>query len=185
MDGVPILRCFRWACPPPKSVASPASHSTTNVVLTEIEKGRSFEEAIRRAQQMGIAETDPSADLDGWDAAVKVAAMAIVLLGVPLQARSGAAAPAFAISAKKKSVPCELRNAIQARLSSRSPRRRRRLQRAARVVPRLGPARQPRRQQLRRSFRSRRFRPLARRAQSRRRCHGYGLLADFIRAVRE
>jgi homoserine dehydrogenase len=60
-------------------------NSTTNLVLTEIEKGRSFEEAIRRAQAMGIAETDPTADLDGWDSAVKIVAMAIVLLGVPIR----------------------------------------------------------------------------------------------------
>ena len=64
-------------------------NSTTNVVLTEIERGRSFEDAIRRAQQMGIAETDPSADLDGWDAAVKVAALAIVLFLFSLRKRRG------------------------------------------------------------------------------------------------
>ena len=44
-------------------------NSTTNVVLTEIERGLSFDEAVKRAQAMGIAETDPAADLDGWDAA--------------------------------------------------------------------------------------------------------------------
>jgi homoserine dehydrogenase len=56
-------------------------NSTTNVVLTEIEKGRSLDEAVKRAQAMGIAETDPTADLDGWDSAVKVVALAIVLMG--------------------------------------------------------------------------------------------------------
>jgi homoserine dehydrogenase len=60
-------------------------NSTTNVVLTEVEKGSSFEDAIRRAQALGIAETDPSNDLDGWDAAVKVAALAIVLMGIPVK----------------------------------------------------------------------------------------------------
>ncbi len=60
-------------------------NSTTNVVLTEIEKGRSFDEAVKRAQALGVAETDPAADLDGWDAAVKVAALAIVLMGVPVK----------------------------------------------------------------------------------------------------
>jgi homoserine dehydrogenase len=60
-------------------------NSTTNVVLTEIEKGRSLEEAVKRAQAIGIAETDPAADLDSWDAAVKVAALAIVLMGVPVK----------------------------------------------------------------------------------------------------
>jgi len=60
-------------------------NSTTNVVFTEIEKGRSLDEAVKRAQAMGIAETDPAADLDGWDAAIKVAALAIVLMGVPVK----------------------------------------------------------------------------------------------------
>src|SRR5438105_4151414 len=56
-------------------------NSTTNVVLTEIEKGRTFADAVQRAQALGIAETDPTADLDGWDAAVKLTALAIVLIG--------------------------------------------------------------------------------------------------------
>jgi homoserine dehydrogenase len=50
-----------------------------------VEKGSSFEDAIRRAQALGIAETDPSNDLDGWDAAVKVASLAIVLMGIPVK----------------------------------------------------------------------------------------------------
>ena len=86
MDGVPIFSLFPLGLPATDLRGfSGVLNSTTNVVLTEIEKGRSFEDAIRRAQQMGIAETDPSADLDGWDAAVKIAALAIVLLGVPLK----------------------------------------------------------------------------------------------------
>jgi homoserine dehydrogenase len=60
-------------------------NSTTNVVLTEVEKGRSFDEAIKKAQALGIAETDPSQDLDGWDSAVKVAAIVNVLMGIPLR----------------------------------------------------------------------------------------------------
>ena len=86
MDGVPIFSLFPLGLPATEIRGfSGVLNSTTNVVLTEIEKGRSFDDAVRRAQQMGIAETDPAADLDGWDSAVKVAAMAIVLLGVPLK----------------------------------------------------------------------------------------------------
>jgi len=59
-------------------------NSTSNVVLSEVERGRSFDEAIKRAQAMGIAETDPTQDLDGWDSAAKVAAIATVLMGVPV-----------------------------------------------------------------------------------------------------
>ena len=50
-----------------------------------MEKGRSFDEGVQMAQELGIAETDPSADVDGWDSAVKVCAIAQVLMGKPLR----------------------------------------------------------------------------------------------------
>jgi homoserine dehydrogenase len=82
MDGVPVFSMFPHGLPATDIRGfSGVLNSTTNVVLTEIEKGRSMDEAIKRAQAMGIAETDPTADLDGWDAAVKVVALAIVLMG--------------------------------------------------------------------------------------------------------
>ncbi|MDW8327776.1 MAG: homoserine dehydrogenase, partial [Anaerolineales bacterium] len=59
-------------------------NSTTNLILTEMERGLSFDEAVKKAQDLGIAETDPSADVDGWDAAVKVAALVTVLMDVPV-----------------------------------------------------------------------------------------------------
>ena len=86
MDGVPIFSMFPRGLPAMEIRGfSGVLNSTTNVVLTEIEKGRSFDEAVRRAQAMGIAETDPAADLDGWDAAVKVVVLSIVLIGVPMR----------------------------------------------------------------------------------------------------
>lgn len=86
MDGVPIFSMFPLGLPATDLRGfSGVLNSTTNVVLTEMEKGRSFEEAVRRAQALGVAESDPTADLDGWDAAVKVAALAIVLMGVPVK----------------------------------------------------------------------------------------------------
>jgi len=86
MDGVPIFSMFPLGLPAMDIRGfSGVLNSTTNVVLTEIEKGRSFDDAIRRAQAMGIAETDPTADLDGWDSAVKIVVMTIVLLGVPIR----------------------------------------------------------------------------------------------------
>ena len=86
MDGTPIFSVFPMGLPATELRGfTGVLNSTTNVVLTEVEKGRSFAEAIRRAQTLGVAETDPTADLDGWDAAVKVAALAIVLMGVPVK----------------------------------------------------------------------------------------------------
>ena len=86
MDGVPIFSMFPAGLPATELRGfSGVLNSTTNVVLTEVEKGLSFEDAIRRAQALGIAETDPSNDLDGWDSAVKVAALTIVLMGIPVK----------------------------------------------------------------------------------------------------
>jgi len=55
-------------------------NSTTNYVLGVLERGGSLEEAVAAAQAIGVAEADPRYDLDGWDAAVKVAVLANVLL---------------------------------------------------------------------------------------------------------
>lgn len=55
-------------------------NSTSNSVLCAMEKGQSLEEAVAAAQAIGVAEADPRNDLDGWDAAVKTAALANVLL---------------------------------------------------------------------------------------------------------
>ena len=86
MDGVPLFSMFGLGLPAMEVRGfAGVLNSTTNVVLTEIEKGRSFEEGVKRAQAMGIAETDPTADLDGWDSAVKVVVLAIVLMNAPVR----------------------------------------------------------------------------------------------------
>lgn len=86
MDGVPIFSMFPMGLPATDLQRfAGVLNSTSNVVLTEIEKGRSFDEAVKRAQAIGVAETDPTADLDGWDAAVKVVALAIVLMDAPVK----------------------------------------------------------------------------------------------------
>jgi homoserine dehydrogenase len=84
MDGVPIFSLFSRGLPVAELRGfCGVLNSTCNVVLTEVERGRTFDEGLRRAQALGIAENDPLQDLDGWDSAVKVAAMATVLMGVP------------------------------------------------------------------------------------------------------
>ena len=82
MDGIPIFSLFPLGLPAADIRGfSGVLNSTTNVVLTEVEKGRSFDEAIKRAQALGIAETDPSQDLMGdWHRV----ALAIVP-GVPVK----------------------------------------------------------------------------------------------------
>jgi homoserine dehydrogenase len=56
-------------------------NSTSNHVLTEMSRGRTLESAVKEAQRRGFAEADPSLDLDGWDAAAKITALANVLMG--------------------------------------------------------------------------------------------------------
>jgi homoserine dehydrogenase len=85
MDGAPVFSLFRQALPAARLLRfRGVLNSTTNFVLGEIETGLTLEAAVQRAQDMGIAETDPSADLDGWDATVKVCALATVLMDSPL-----------------------------------------------------------------------------------------------------
>lgn len=86
MDGAPIFSLFREALP--AAVVQSfigVLNSTTNLILTRMESGETFDAAVEYAQEIGIAETDPSGDVDGWDAAVKVAALVTVLMGYPLK----------------------------------------------------------------------------------------------------
>eukprot|EP01065_Artemidia_motanka_P052121 TRINITY_DN9332_c0_g1_i1.p1 TRINITY_DN9332_c0_g1~~TRINITY_DN9332_c0_g1_i1.p1 ORF type:complete len:400 (+),score=117.46 TRINITY_DN9332_c0_g1_i1:62-1201(+) len=81
MDGVPIFNMARHCLPTAKVTGfTGLLNSTTNIILSEMERGSSFDAALAKAQAEGIAEADPSGDIDGWDAAVKVAALCTVLL---------------------------------------------------------------------------------------------------------
>ena len=81
MDGAPIFSLFRETLPAAqlKSFRG-VLNSTTNMILTCLEQGKSFEQAVSYCQEIGIAETDPSGDIDGWDASVKVAALVTVIM---------------------------------------------------------------------------------------------------------
>jgi homoserine dehydrogenase len=59
-------------------------NSTTSVILEEIAAGGTFDDGVRRARELGITETDPTHDVDGWDSAVKACALANVLMGASL-----------------------------------------------------------------------------------------------------
>jgi homoserine dehydrogenase len=57
-------------------------NGTSNFILTEIEKsGAAFESVLAEAQQLGYAEADPSADVDGLDARSKLAILAALSFG--------------------------------------------------------------------------------------------------------
>jgi homoserine dehydrogenase len=82
MDGTPVFNWVEKTLPGARVTGFHGIlNSTSNYILTEMEKGRSFEAALKGAQAMGIAEADAGYDIDGWDAAAKTAALANVLLG--------------------------------------------------------------------------------------------------------
>jgi homoserine dehydrogenase len=56
-------------------------NGTTNFILTEMESGATFDEALAEAQRRGFAEADPSDDVSGADAAAKMAILATVAFG--------------------------------------------------------------------------------------------------------
>jgi homoserine dehydrogenase len=85
MDGIPIFSLFRSAMPTVQVKGFRGIlNSTTNVILSGMEEGLSLDDALRAAQRLGVAETDASHDIDGWDAAVKVAALVNVVMDFPL-----------------------------------------------------------------------------------------------------
>lgn len=79
MDGIPIFNLVRRTMPGVRVVGfRGVINSTTNHILTAMEHGEPFEAALARMQAAGVAEADPSLDVDGWDAAAKVSALANV-----------------------------------------------------------------------------------------------------------
>ena len=58
-------------------------NGTTNYILTQMEDGMSFAGALAQAQAIGYAEADPTADVDGWDAAGKARILSAALFGKP------------------------------------------------------------------------------------------------------
>jgi homoserine dehydrogenase len=85
-DCLQVFSLFRECLPAARILGFRAVlNSTTSIIIEEMERGRTFEEGVRRAQALGVTETDPGYDVDGWDSAVKVYAMARVLMRAPLK----------------------------------------------------------------------------------------------------
>jgi homoserine dehydrogenase len=59
-------------------------NGTTNFILNELARGIPFDQAVAQAQASGLAEADPSADLDGSDVACKLVLIARAAFGVDL-----------------------------------------------------------------------------------------------------
>jgi homoserine dehydrogenase len=81
--GIPLMRPLR------ESLAGDPIHrvmgivnGTTNYILTKMsEDGASFSDALAEAQTLGFAERDPTADVEGFDAAAKAAIIATIAFG--------------------------------------------------------------------------------------------------------
>jgi homoserine dehydrogenase len=85
LGGAPVFSVFREAFPLAElSSIKGIFNATTNIILTRMEFGESFADAVKHCQSIGVAETDPTNDVDGWDAAIKVAALVTVLMDTPL-----------------------------------------------------------------------------------------------------
>lgn len=82
MDGIPIFNLVRETMPAVGIAGFRGIvNTTTNVIITALERGEPFGPALKRMQAEGITEADPSLDIEGWDAAAKTAALANALMG--------------------------------------------------------------------------------------------------------
>lgn len=85
--SVPIIRTIQSAL----GGNAPASvkgilNGTSNFILTQLERGKSYECALAAARERGLAEDDVSRDVDGRDASAKLAILSWVAFGIPVKA---------------------------------------------------------------------------------------------------
>ncbi|HEY8325291.1 MAG TPA: hypothetical protein VIG77_12415 [Ktedonobacterales bacterium] len=86
MDGTPIINMMEFSLPVTEVISFRGLlNSTSNYVLSLMSGGMTLEDAVREAQRAGVAEADPSNDLDGWDASVKATVLANALMGADLR----------------------------------------------------------------------------------------------------
>lgn len=81
--GIPLVRSLRVSLGgEPLSRAAGILNGTTNYILTRMsEEGLAYEDVLRVAQELGYAEADPTADVEGDDAAAKASIIAAVAFG--------------------------------------------------------------------------------------------------------
>ncbi|HUF21403.1 MAG TPA: homoserine dehydrogenase [Burkholderiales bacterium] len=85
--GIPIIKALREGLTANRiEWIAGIINGTTNFILSEMrDKGASFAEVLKQAQQLGYAEADPTFDIEGIDAAHKLTIMAALAFGVPMQ----------------------------------------------------------------------------------------------------
>jgi len=88
MSGTPVIRlCRELLAGTPLSKIRGIVNGTVNFILTRMHDGGTYESALAEAQALGVAEADPAADVEGWDAAAKVAILANAVFNAPLTIR--------------------------------------------------------------------------------------------------
>jgi len=82
MSGTPLLNLIRETLAGSTiNEIKGILNGTTNYILTRMEEGLSYQEALKKAQELGYAEAVPDADVLGWDALAKVTILANVVFG--------------------------------------------------------------------------------------------------------
>lgn len=85
--GIPIIKSLREGLSANRiDWLAGIINGTGNFILTEMsEKGRDFDDVLKEAQALGYAESDPTFDIEGIDAAHKLTILASISFGIPLQ----------------------------------------------------------------------------------------------------
>lgn len=60
-------------------------NGTSNYILTKMEAGMGYQQALAQAQTLGYAEADPTSDVEGYDAMYKIMILANVIMGISLK----------------------------------------------------------------------------------------------------
>lgn len=81
--SVPIVRAIKSSLMGDKIVSiTGVLNGTTNFILDKMtQEGADYQDALKEAQELGFAEADPSADVDGYDAAAKISILASLAFG--------------------------------------------------------------------------------------------------------
>lgn len=85
--GIPIIKALREGLGANKiEWIAGIINGTTNFILTEMrDKGLAFADVLKEAQRLGYAESDPTFDIEGIDAAHKLTIMAAIAFGMPMK----------------------------------------------------------------------------------------------------
>ncbi len=85
--GIPVIKSIREGLAGNSiELVAGIINGTGNFILTEMrDKGRDFDDVLKEAQELGYAESDPTFDVEGIDAAHKLTILASIAFGIPLQ----------------------------------------------------------------------------------------------------